>query len=319
MAFDKNQSAFPSDFHREVWWWAVGLVPPEDSLTDAVKSRCTGDVLDGCRQWRRYFGELCEDMYNNTDKYLPASARQYRDILENIAADGRLFGDLIIRDNDSWQKYGEKLDKSKAYAATGLTLEKCLEALGRTGLRRRFTAEGTSFCNDKYPKIFHAMKTFECSPNIRKTPARRHFAHCEFRQLFYCYSANYDELLRRVSDESLWVAHAVHEYAKSLKIQRYVHFDTIKYKHKNMRVMDFTVTGSEYPTLRINIGASANPGADTANDEFHKRLLAADKKIQNIFSKNPAGTKIQINPFKDDLEALIFFIGARKASIDQYF
>ncbi|MCL2816201.1 MAG: hypothetical protein FWD23_16535, partial [Oscillospiraceae bacterium] len=296
-----------------------GLVPPEDSLTDTIKLRCTGDILDGCHQWYGYFNELCGDMYKNTDIYLPASARQYRDILENIAAGGRISGDLIIWDDNSWQKYGEKLDKSKVYATTGLTLEGCLKALGRTGLRLGAADGGTAFHNEKYPKIFHAMKAFECSPNIRKTPARHHFAHCEFRQLFKSYSANYDELLRRVSDESLAIAHSVHDYAKSLKIQRYVHFDTIKYKHKNTRVMDFAVSGNEYPTLRINIGASANPGADMANDEFCKRLSAADKKIQDTFSKNLKGSRIQINPFKEDLEAVIFFIGARKASIDQYF
>jgi len=276
MIFDKNQSAFPSERHREVWWWAVGLVPPSESLTDQVKALCSGDVLEGCYQWYDYFSELCEDMYENNDIYSRASARQYRDILENIAANGEPCGDSITRDIAAWNKYREKYDKNDADKLDG-----CLGALERAGLKRECNNGGVIFSNTKYPKIFHAMKTFEQSPNVRKTPARHHFAHCEFRQLFKSYSANYDELLRRVSDESRDIARAIHERAKSLKIQRYVHFDTIKYKYKNTRVLHFTVTGAEYPTLRVNIG------------------------------------EYQINPFKKDIDDILLRIEAKKIYIDQ--
>lgn len=345
MIFDKNQSVFPSDFHREIWWWAIGIVPPPVSLTDEIKSKCSDDVLAGCEQWHEYFNELCEDMYNNANAYIPASARQYRDILENIASGGELQGDEIIWHISEWQRYSDKLNKSKAYISAGITIENCLNALKRT--RFKFSSDTNNnntirFTNEKYPKIFHAMHTMEQSPNIRKTPARHHFAHCEFRQLFKSYSANYDELLRRVSDESLYIAHAVHDFAKSLKIQRYVHFDTIKYKHKNTRVMDFTVSGNEYPTLRINIGTCASPDADISNDKYYKHILSANNNIQDIFIKNldkcdnPShnhqsiiihgkkeqvcpNSRVRINPFKSDIEAILCFIAARKASIDQYY
>ena len=120
-----------------------------------------------------------------------------------------------------------------------------------------------------------------------------------------------------------------------------MHFDTIKYKHKNIRVMDFTVIGSEYPTLRVNIGTCAKSDADVSDDEFYKHILAADKNIQAVFIKNLErcnnnahnhqvikingkdeqicpGAKIRINPFKGDLDAVLCFIAARKASIDQH-
>ena len=280
MIFDKNQSIFPSDRHREVWWWAVGLVPPSDSLTGAVKNQCGEEVLEGCYQWYDYFNNLCGDMYDNIHIYPPASARQYRDILENIAVNGKLQEDSIVYDKINWQKYCDKINKSKAYINLDINLEKCLDALERTGLTREYKNGSVIFHNKNYPKIFHAMSVFEKSPNIRKTPARHHFAHCEFRQLFKSYSANYDELLRRVSDESLDTAHAIHDFAKSLKIQRYVHFDTIKYKYKNTRVLHFTVTGNEYPTLRVNIG------------------------------------DYRINPFKNDLDEVLERIAKRKSFID---
>ena len=341
MIFDKNQSVFHSDSHREVWWWAVGLVPPHVSLTDAVKKQCSDDMLDGCHQWYDYFNELCEDMYIHMGLYSPATARQYRDILENIAANGELHGDSMVWRIADWQQYGIKINKSKAYSSAGITLENSLNALERTGLKGKHNSDSVSFYNEKYPKVFHAMHTFEHSPNARKTPARHHFAHCEFRQLFKSYAANYDELLRRVSPESLEVAHAIHDYAKSLKIQRYVHFDTIKYKYNNIRVMDFTVSGSEYPTLRVNIGTCAKHGADILNDEFYRHILAASDDIQALLIKNLercgnaahthqiiklngrdeqvcASSRIRINPFKGDLDALLCFIAARKASIEQY-
>ena len=340
MIFDKSQSVFPSDSHREVWWWAVGLVPPSDSLTDAVKAQCGDDILDGCYQWYDYFNELCADMYNHMNLYSPASARQYRDILENIAANGGLQGDSMVWNINGWRQYSSKINKSKAYSTAGITLEKCLNALERTGLKCEYRADTVVFHNEKYPKIFHAMHTFEHSPNVRKTPARHHFAHCEFRQLFKSYSANYDELLRRVSDESRDIARAIHDYTKSLKIQRYVHFDTIKYKHNNIRVMDFTVSGSEYPTLRVNIGTCAKHDADILNDGFYRHILVASDDIRELFIKNLercdntehnhqiiklngkdeqvcAASRIRLNPFKGDLDAILCFIAARKASIEQ--
>jgi hypothetical protein len=342
MIFNKTQNVFASDWHREVWWWAVGIVPPSDSLTAAVKEKCSKDILDGCEQWHGYFNELCEDMYTHKEIYAPASARQYRDILENIAANGRIQGDDMIWDSNDWQKYRDKINKSKAYASLNITLERCLEVLERTGLNCEYTSDSAVFSNSKYAKIFHAMSVFEQSPNIRKTPARHHFAHCEFRQLFKSYSANYDELLRRVSDESLDIAHTIHAFAKSLKIERYVHFDTIKYKHKSIRVMDFTVTGNEYPSLRVNIGTCAKHDGDILKDKFYRHILDADKNIQALFIKNlercdnaehihanikingkneqvcPA-SRIRINPFKSDIDAVLYFINARKASIDQFF
>jgi len=349
MIFDKNQNTFLSDFHREVWWWAVGLVPVEISLTEEVRKKCADDIniIEGCYQWHDYFQDLCEDMYNNADEYIPVSARQYRDILENIVSNGELQGDNMIWDKNAWNNYCEKVNKSKSYINSNITIEKCIKSLNRTGFVYEYKSDDdiVVFRHLKYPKIFHAMNTMEHSPNIRKTPARGHFAHCEFRQLFKSYSANYDELLRRVSDESRDIAREIHNHAKSLKIQRYVHFDTIKYKHKNNRVLDFTVTGSEYPTLRVNIGTCANPGAavsNFSNDEYYKYLLSANTNICDIFLKNVEKcenpdhnhqnliiqnkkyqfcpySKIKINPFKDDIEAVLYFISARKASIDQYF
>jgi hypothetical protein len=348
MVFDKNQSIFKSDFHREVWWWAVGLVPVEVSLTEEVRKKCNDNIIKGCYQWQGYFNELCEDMYMNAEEYIPVSARQYRDILENIALNGEIQGDNIIWDKDDWNKYGERINKSKSYINSGITLENCIKILSRTGLTCEYKDGDVIFKNTKYPKIFHSIQTFENSPNVRKTPARHHFAHCEFRQLFKSYSASYDELLRGVSDESRQIAQEIHNYAKSLKIQRYIHFDTIKYKHKGNRVLDFTITGNEYPTLRVNIGTFANPDKastgtviNLSNDEYYKYLLSANNNICDKFIKNLDKcnnpdhnhltvtlngknqqicpySKVKINPFHDDIATVLDFIAARKASIDQY-
>ena len=339
MRFDKNMNAFPSGFHREVWWWAVGLVPPEDSLTGEVKNKCGPEVLDGCYQWYDYFRELCGDMYAHADEYSPATARQYRDILESVAAGGGLRGDGVAWTAADWEAYRAKTDRSKAYASSGARLDQCLRALERTGLRRGSAGGCEVFMNARYPKIFHAMSVFERSPKVRETPARHHFAHCEFRQLFRSYSANYDELLRRASDESLRVAHSVHDFCKSLKIQRYIHFGIIKYKHKGVRVLDFNLYGDEYPTMRVNIGTCARPDAAANGDAFYKVLLGKGSGVQETFTKNlmrcdDPGHKrypvvingrkelvcpcerIRINPFAGDLGALEAFIEARKASID---
>jgi len=340
MTFDKSQKDFSSAFCRDVWWWAIGIVPLLVSLTDEIRSKCTPDILEGCHQWHAFFNELCIDMYNHEGEYLPASPRQYRDILEYIATWGEIREDSMVLDASLWETYRKKINKSKAYITNGITLEKCLAALGRTGLRCEHTTESAVFTQDKYPKIFHAMHTMEHTPNIRDTPARYHFAHCEFRRLFKNYAENYDELLRRVSDESLNIAHSIHDFCKPMKIQRYIHFGIIKYKYKGIRVLDFSLHNNEYPTLRVNIGTCANAGANLPDDEFYKVLLSQNSSVQDVFIKNldkcdieghkhcpitingrnelvcPC-SKIRIHPYQKDMEAIIAFITARKASIDQ--
>ena len=339
MVFDKNQKDFPSDFSREVWWWAVGIVPLNISLTDEVKSQCTPNILKGCRQWHMFFTELCIDMYNNEHEYLPASPRQYRDILEYISTGGKLRKDSMVWDITDWKAYVAKINKSKAYHTKGISLEQCFQALARTGLDCEYTDESVIFTHVKYPKIFHAMHQMEHTPDIRNTPARYHFAHCEFRRLFKNYAENYDELLRRVSDESLHIAHSIHDLCKSMKVQRYIHFGTIKYKYNGIRVLDFSLHSDKYPTLRVNIGTCANTNADLNDDEFYKALLRQDCSIQEIFIENVSKcddeghnryvivlngrevsictcAKVKIHPREKDMEAIFSFIAARKTSID---
>ena len=281
MIFDKGQKDFPSDFHREVWWWAVGLVPPAESLTDGVKTLCGADVLAGCYEWHAYFITLTEDMYNHAETYAPATARQYRDILEAIARSGEIQNDAIQWPLADWKQYEETKNRGKAYKSKSITLDYCLNNLKRTGLKYYLEKEHIFFEYPKYKKIFHTLHTFEKSPHIEKTPARHHFAHCECRQLFKSYAGNYDELLRRVSDESRAIAHAVHAHCQQLKIQRYIHFDTIKFKYAGERILHFTVAGDEYPTLRVNIGP------------------------------------VKINPFKDDLDRVLALITERKETISK--
>jgi len=341
MVFDRAQSTFPSQFQREVWWWAVGIVPLEESLPGAVREKCGPEVLGGCYQWHAYFEELCEDMYTHPEAYLPASARQYRDILENIAAGGEPRGDGVVWTAEAWAAYRDRLNRSKAYVAGGVSLDPCLKALGRAGLACGYAAGGVVFRQEKYPKIFHAMAVFERSPEVRQTPARHHFAHCEFRQLYKNYSDNFESLIRRCSDESHDILHSVHEYCKSLKIQRYIHYGITKHKYRGVRVADFNFYGDEYPTLRINMGTCADPSAELPRDEYYHVLLGRDRDIQKKFIEhlvrctNPEHRhypvvingreerlcpceRIRINPLRADLPALEAFIAARKASIDQY-
>ena len=340
MTFNKNQSTFTSDFRRAVWWWAVGLVPPADSLTDDVQSKCSPGMLEGCHQWYAYFITLCEDMYNHEDAYLPASPRQYRDILECIAVGGTILHDSIVWPLQEWESYHAKINRSKAYATAGINLNQCLNALSRTGLVCEFTDENVIFSHSHYPKIFHAMHVMEQSPGIRKTPARHHFAHCEFRQLFKEYSANYNELLRRASDESLYIVHSIHDFCKTLKIVRYIHFGIIKYKYKNIRILDFNLYGDEYPTLRVNMGTCASADSDLYNDAYYQAMLKQNKYVQDNFIKHIVKcdspnhknypiiingreewlcpcSKIKINPLRQDLETILACITARKASVDQ--
>ena len=341
MPFDKNASSFPSPFHREIWWWAVGIVPLDVSLTEAVLSQLSSDALEGCRQWHAYFLAFTEDMYAFADAYRPASARQYRDILEFIAAGGELRGDNIVWNLSDWDARRAKMNRSKAYATNGVDLDACLHALARTGLQCEISGDEVLFEHSAYPKIFHTMRLMENSPEARQTTVRYHFAHCEYRQLFKRYEGNWEELLRRASDESLTIVQSIYDFLRPQKIARYTHFGFIKYRHQGLRILDMNLYGDEYPTLRVNIGTCASSDADVGEDAYYEVLQNESPAVQEAFVEHLVRCegqghkhgvvvlngreervcpceRVRINPHSGDWEALRAFIAARKASIDRW-
>lgn len=343
MEFNKNQTICSSDRQREIWWWAIGLVPLDVSLTDEVKSKCTPDVLEGCRDWHAYFGELCSDMYDHSREYLPASPRQYRDFLENISAGGDISGDSLVWTHDDWQRYVDKINKSKAFTTAGISLQNIIKALERTGLFVEQQEQPIIISHQKHPKIFHAIKVMENSPRVRDTQTRGHFANCEFRQLFKCYTPGYNELLRKASDEVLFVTNELHSFAKEIKITRYIHFGIIKYKYKGVRILDYTLQGQDTPSLRLNMGTCVDYRNE--DDIYFKALSQESDAVKNLFNKglirctrcradckherkpvmltNQKGeyvcqnVRLRLNPGKEDLPQLYRLILARKQSIDQ--
>ncbi|MCL2741656.1 MAG: hypothetical protein FWE70_06050 [Oscillospiraceae bacterium] len=368
MVFDKSQGSFPSDFHREVWWWAIGIVPPADSLIGEVTSAFAPEVIEGCRQWHAYFLRLCSDMYGNAQAYAPASPRQYRDLLEAVAsegeyvhgpAEGRPLGPgagaglgsapadphaghgRLVRGLEGWDSYTAKADRGKGLASLGARVGGLLDALGRTGLwHARDAGAGTaSFGIDGHPLALRAMMAMEGSPGIRKTPARGHFAHCEFRQLTKSYSANHAELMRRASDDGLRVAGEVHEHLRALKVPRNIHFGIIKYKHNGVRILDYDLHGDEHPTLRINVGTCADPGSARSVGGYAEAVGRFDPGLRGYFLRHVdrcadaghikyavdaggraetvcACAKVRVNPTPGDMWAVKALIGARKDSID---
>jgi len=279
--FDRNQTEFTSVFQREVWWWAIGIVPIAESLADEVVSRCSPDVLLGCRQWSEYFVQLCEDMAANESLYLPGSPRQYRDVLERISAGGEILGDDVVWNASEWEAYAGKIDRGKAYSTSGLTTRYCLDMLARLGLTVHGDDERVSFSNSRFPKVFHAMRMMENSPNVRDTTVRHHFAQCEFRQFFKSYNAGYNELLRRASDDSLCVARELHEFAKASRLIRYIHFGMIKYKHKGIRICDYNLYCHDTPTLRMRIGAWVINPTPSDLPEIYARLRERINEIDS--------------------------------------
>jgi hypothetical protein len=286
--FSPNQNYISSDFHRAVWWWAVGLVPVTESLPGIVmpvENRPVGaetdlkpyrhdwvqaygpEVRDGCLEWRDYFDALCADMYQNASAYAPASPRQYRDILEHIAAGGQLLGDSLFMDEAVFNAYREKINRSKGYVSKRITWDGAAAALARKGLRYEIRGGEAVFYMEGYAHIFYAMQAFERSAGIRETTARHHFAHCEFRQIPKPYECDYAGHMRRASDESKTVLAAIHEYCAGQKIKRFLHFGIAKYKYNGVRILDYNLYGDDYPTLRLNIGSyRINPYAKDIPD-----------------------------------------------------
>jgi len=262
LTFDRNQTSFESGFHREVWWWATGMVPLDVSLTEETKAQCSPDVLKGCYQWHEYFGDLCADMYENADSYLPGTPRQFRDVLERASAGGEIIDEGVVWDANRWDEYVSKTDRSKAYRTSGLSVQYCLRALSRLGMEARRKDGEVIITNERYPKIFHAMRVMEYSPNARDTVVRQHFACCEFRQLFKSFNPGHQDLMRRGSDDAHHIARELHDFAKENKMIRYIHFGIIKYRYKGVRICDYNLHCHDTPTIRMKIGPRVlNPTA----------------------------------------------------------
>jgi len=253
-AFDKNRTGFQSDFHRDVWWWAIGMVPTEVSLTAEVKERISPDELAGCLDWHKYFADLCLDMHSNAGAYHPASPRQYRDILESVSAGGVISGDRVVWERGAWDAYADRTDRSKAYRTGGMNLVKNLAPLARLGIEVNIKNENVSVANNRYRKVFHAMRAMENSPKARDTTVRWFFAYCEFRQLIKSFNPGYEDLMRRASDESMRVADKLHAFARENGMARNIHFGIIKYKYNNVRIFDYNLYCGDTPTLRLKIG-----------------------------------------------------------------
>ena len=230
MPFDKNQTDFPTQKHKRIWYCGVLIMPEELTLSDKVKALMDADLYESCRQMRLFMLHSLSDMYENAERY-DFKPWQLFSFWLNIADNGVMHGALEMREaqaaHEAQAAYGayetqvahgsqaahgtrdtqvalealdrleiasSKLSKSVAANAKGLYED----VLANTGIEFIEQDGIVAVTNKLYPKMFRAMKAMQKYVREKKERAslENSFQICDFRKI--CPGYKYDKAEKRL-------------------------------------------------------------------------------------------------------------------------
>jgi len=188
MTFDFNQTVFPSEKHKAIWYCGVLVLPEELSLSDKVRSLMDADLFESCRQMRLFMLHILGDMYENAEAYAFEPWQLFSFWLNIIGnAPGR-------EDNSRIDATASMRSKSMAANARSLYAD----ALAHTGVTFTERDGKTEIENDLYPKMFRAMKAMQKYVREKKERAslENSFQICDFRKI--CPNYKYEKTEKRL-------------------------------------------------------------------------------------------------------------------------
>ena len=188
MTFDKNQTLFPSDKHKAIWYCGVLVMPEELSLSDKVKKLMDSDLFESCRQMRLFMLHTLGDMYERAESY-SFEPWQLFSFWINI------IGNAPEREAyDSVDVTSSMKSKSMAANAKGLYAD----VLANTGTVFSERDGKIEIANKLYPKMFRAMREMQRYVRAKKERAslENSFQICDFRKI--CPGYTYDKTEKRL-------------------------------------------------------------------------------------------------------------------------
>jgi hypothetical protein len=261
MEFNKNQTDFPSEKHKEIWNTGIHILPLEITLTGGLRERLfqlSPDLPESCEQMQKYFLHLFGDIYENADIYKPADMfSRFR-----LFVDWGLMGE--INDNGSslvinrfeFDGFMAKLAKSVHYKndkKSGVDMEYRLKLLERTGLFISKQEDKVIFTNDIYPKMFIALH--EMAKITQKGKGRASdnpsFFSCDYRKL--CKEYKYDKYEHAhifLNDAQREIADGLVLFAMKNKMTRSVNAShnqgfIIEYNYDKKKLFELNCQGNE--------------------------------------------------------------------------
>jgi hypothetical protein len=187
MNFDKNQTVFPSEKHKLIWYFGVLVMPEEISLSDKVKVLIDENLFESCKQMRHFLLHSLRDMYENVENY-QIDPQKYMgfwfNVIDIACHYGELLDDRLVIDFVKWGKTKMEPCYQNVFADTGVQID--------------MSEDSAEITNTLYPKMFRAMKEMRDAVRAKKEKVSEEnsFFYCDFRKL--CPKYKYDKTEKRI-------------------------------------------------------------------------------------------------------------------------
>jgi len=188
MVFDKNQTVFPSERHRAIWYCGALVLPEELSLSDKVRGLMDTDLVESCRQMRLFMLHTLGDMYENAHEY-SFEPWQIFCFWLNVADSADIQGAYENIDATASMRSKTMADNVKGLYA---------KILANTGAIFIARDGKTVISNALYPKMFPAMILMQKYVRAKKerVSLENSFQLCDFRKI--CPGYKYDKTEKRL-------------------------------------------------------------------------------------------------------------------------
>jgi len=300
MIFDKNQTDFPSETHRDIWNTGIHILPLEVTLTDGLReklSQMSPDLPESCEQMQKCFLHLFGDMYENINVYrITNNNTHYRMFVDwGLWGEVNDLNDSLIIDRSVFDRFIEKSTTSthsKEDKKLGIDMKYRLKLLERTGLFISWQNDKVILTNKIYPKMFRAI--YEMAKLTMKGTAKVSpfdFFYCDFRKL--CKDYKYDKYEHAhifLNDGQREIADRLRSFLLENKMTRslnttHKHGFRIDYNYKKYKLIELNSAGNDI-LLHIYVPYERNK-PETINTFLHLIEIDPDSDdLKKFFLKN---------------------------------
>ena len=188
MIFDKNQTEFPSEKHKTIWYCGVLVLPEELSLSDKVKALLDTELFESCKQMRLFILHSLSEMYDNLEDN-SFDPYQYVNLWLNIFAN--------VLDEEVFDNDGVIISSKRSFPFATKMIKLYGKVLANTGVEIKINDNSVKITNALYPKMFRAIKEMQKYVRVKKERAslENSFTLCDFRKI--CPEYKYDKPEKR--------------------------------------------------------------------------------------------------------------------------
>lgn len=219
ISFDVNQTEFPNERIKEIWFLGKNIVPIEISLADITDT----EMREGCTQIYQFTREIFSDMYNKPE--------QYRSLHFDLLFSRFIkFGALIDESGFNWVIPSDAFKKIKHFGDFETVLMKF-------GFRLSKAGSHTMLSNEKYPLFLKYWYP------LFKTCQKRGMSimSCDFRLFTKKFKLTIDDFLCTQTDKDKATFKEFNEYAisKGAKLETNFQYRKFRYIYKNECILIF--------------------------------------------------------------------------------